>query len=66
MEEMINKNEAFAFSEWILKFEHGSTDIKGNKEYRPKGGGVFSKCYTIEELYNNFKKEQKFYNNNKL
>jgi hypothetical protein len=39
-----------------MNYKHGATHIDGTKSYRIKGGGVYSKCRTIEELYAEFKK----------
>lgn len=47
--------DSFAFGLYCMDYEHGSTHMNGTKKYRIKGGGVYSKCSTIEELYKEFK-----------
>lgn len=48
--------DSFAFGLYCMNYEHGATHMDGTKSYRIKGGGVYSKCRTIEELYAEFEK----------
>lgn len=49
----------YLFGIFCMDYEHGSTHIDGTKSYRRKDGGVYSKCRTIEELYELFKQQPK-------
>lgn len=58
-EKLYTKSELLNFAEWFLQYEHGSTDIEEKKKWRLRGGGVYSKCSTIEELFIKFKNNLK-------